>query len=134
VLTNLVQERTVADAQQLGGSLPVPTRLPQGTADGMHLGFVAMAAKREVSARLQACGRCSFDNVRLPRIGACDTLLSTVRALQFGVTHKLTPQNMNFDNMAQGRLSRLVSENALDEMNMEFADLDRLEAVPIDAD
>jgi hypothetical protein len=41
---------------------------------------------------------------------------------------------MNFDNMAQGRLSRLVSENALDEMNMEFADLDRLEAVPIDAD
>jgi len=108
--------------------------LPQGTADGVHFGFVTMAAKREISGRLQACGRCSLAGIRLPGVGACGAPVSAVLALEFGVTHKLTPQNMNFDNMAPSTSVASHSENALVEINMEFADLNPLETVSIDAD
>jgi hypothetical protein len=113
VLANLVQERTVADAQQLGRSLSVPARLPQGTADGVHFGFVTVTAKRQVSGRLQACGRCGLAKIRLPHIGAFGAPVSAVLAFEFVVTHKLTPQNVNFDNLAQGHLPRLPLKTRL---------------------
>ncbi len=100
VLANLVQQRTVADAQQLGRSLSVPACLPQSTADGVHFGFVTVAAERQVSCRLEACRRGGLAGIRLPRIGACLALVSAILAFEFGVTHKLTPQNVNFDNLA----------------------------------
>ena len=91
VLANLVQERAVADAQQLGSSLSVPARFPQSTADRVNLGLIAMAAKRQVSRRLQTSSRCGLANVWLPRIGAGGALITAVLALEFGVIHKLTP-------------------------------------------
>jgi hypothetical protein len=113
VLANLVQKRTVADAQQLGSSLSVPARFPQSTTDRVNLGFVAMAAKRQVSRRLQTSSRCGLANVRLPRIGAGGALITAVPALEFGVIHKLTPQNVKFDDMAPGTSVASYSENVL---------------------
>src|SRR5580700_830721 len=133
VLANLVQERAVADAQQLGRSLPVAARLPQGTADGVHFGFVTVAAKRQVSGRLQVRGRCSLDNIRLPRIRACGAPVSPVLAFEFGVTHKINPTEREFrqhgpkTSVASPLKTRLLKY-------MECADLNRLEAVSIDAD
>jgi len=98
VLANLVQERTVADAQQLGSSLSIPASLSQSIIDGVNFRFVAMAAQREVNRGL--CARDGRDLAadRLPRFGVRCAPVTAVFVLGFGVIHLvLSPQIVSFD-------------------------------------
>ena len=110
MLTNLVQERTVADAQQFGSSLSIPASLSEGIIDGVNFRFVAVAAKRQVKYWLWTCGRYNLSAAWLPRIGARGIPISAVLTFGFGVTHILTPQSVNFDKYCPEDIRHVRSE------------------------
>src|ERR1700756_5679081 len=53
MLPNLIEQPSIADAQQLGGTLAIPARLLECVANGLHFGFGAQTAE----SNSRCCGR-----------------------------------------------------------------------------
>ncbi len=133
VLADLVQQRAIADAQQLRSSLSIPASPPQSTVDRVYFRLIAEAPQRQITHWLYTSHGRDLATARLPCIWPWCASTADVLALGFRVIHIIPTDRKFSTTIPRGTLVASHSETSLPN-SINGIGLNRFEAVSINAD